>query len=181
MIYVVTDAMREIVADVSAKMLPELQAFDPDIKGVFYQCGHAIEIDETLVEYDRLPAKRYEKFPLVMLIEDVGVEYGGSLPIATFRMVIAHHTQPDYKSAQREDLVFKPVLRPIYESLIKSMQEAVFFNIPDYQAIKHKAWDRKFWGKLGENGNEENKFASAYIDAIDMQNIRIEVKQKSLC
>ena len=64
-------AFRELVAGVSARLTPGLQAFDSNIRGVHFLAGHPIEIDETLRQYDELADKRYEKYPLVMLVEDV--------------------------------------------------------------------------------------------------------------
>jgi len=79
------DAVVDIFADIVARMNDELlasfQAIDSKIQAVNYQHGHPIEIVETLKQYDKSTSKRYKKYPLVLLVEDIKEYHGSNIAI----------------------------------------------------------------------------------------------------
>lgn len=178
MIVDVSEAIRAVVAKVQIRLLAQLQAFDSAITQIHYEHGHPIEIDETMSQYDDVPAMRGEKYPCVMLIEDLEFDYGDPIVGINCRIVIAHQTQSDWKSGQRDQKTFIPVLRPIYEALKEEIINSSSFYVANNR-IKHRVSERKFWGRPSPGGNQNtaNKFTD-YIDAIDMQNVRLSALEQ---
>jgi len=178
MSYVITEVFREIVAKVSADLLPTLQQHQESITGVHYQHGSIAEIEETMRQLDSGgPATAFKKYPCVMLEEDITIDrrntnYDG---IVRLRLIIAHHTKPDLKSAAREDYSFSTVLRPIYEALIEEISWHKAFVVGHSDAIEHVTHDRKSWGRpVQDNTNERNRFKDR-IDAIEITDLTLIV------
>jgi len=173
----IVDVFAEIVADVESELLSTLQAFQPKIRAINYQHGHPREIIETLVQYDEHPEKRFEKYPLVMLIQDFPEtmgKSGGYYSEVSLRLVIAHTTKPDYKADQRYTNTFNPILYKIYGELITQLTESRYFVIPDETLIEHTKKDRLYWGRESLNGDSSSETCD-YVDAIEITNLKLTV------
>lgn len=174
----ITKVFGEIVAAVSAAVLPELQEHDASIQGVYYQHGHPLEITNTLQQMTESPVKKYQRFPLIMLFEDIGEAVGqtGYASTVSLRVAICNYTVPTIKSADRETRNFDPILWPIYYELMRVIGDNRAFVTADPDRIPHTRTARKYWGsdltEQGNQGNQRNKF-SEYLDAIDIQNLQL--------
>lgn len=167
----------ELVQNVSNDILSKLQIAQPKIRAINYQYGHPIEIIETLAQYDKSTSKKFEKYPLVMLVQDfaedrgkVGEYYGET----NLRIVIAHHTKKDYKAEERYEKTFVPILYPIYESLMEEIYNSRYFLVQSLTEVVHTKKDRLYWGRESLNGTDANSFCD-YLDAIEIMNLRIKV------
>lgn len=75
--------------------------------------------------------------------------------------------------------VFKPVLYPIYYSLLKqiSKHNLTFAASPDL--IPHDKWDRSFWGANSitsdKTGGTDRSMLNDYVDAIDIMNLQVKI------
>lgn len=175
------DAVVDIFADIVARMNDELlasfQALDSNIQAVNYQHGHPIEIVETLSQYDQSTSKRYKKYPLVLLVEDVKEYHGvnaanGRYAELDLKIFLINSTKPDYKSAERYTHNFNPFLLPMYASLMNNIYRDQHFLIPDVYAIEHTKINRLYWGRESLQGNTSNEFCD-YVDAIEISSLKI--------
>lgn len=145
---------------------------------VYYMYGHVSEIVDRLKSMNASPDHKDKKYPLIALFQDFKVVRGEKLSMygsASLNIIIATLTQPQYLAEQRYTLNFKPVLYPIYNELLNqlSLHAQFYFKHP----IQHTEIDRLYWGKEGLYGNNGNIF-NDYIDAIEIQNLQVEIKNK---
>ena len=183
MTYPIVDIIKEVVAKVNDKLLPQLQTFDQNIQVIHFEHGHPKEIIETLVQMDQSPEDRYKKYPLVMLFQDFGEDFsdkpGSYLVNATLQIVIAFHTDKDLKAAERYSNTFKPVLYPIYDELKNQINAHKLIVSQSAKQIKHRKFDRLYWGREGLYGTSAG-ILNDYIDAIEVQNLQLTFNFKNL-
>lgn len=173
----IQDILEPIVAKVSAKLLPSLQAFKPDITAVHYDYGHPIEIIETLAQKSQTGEFVYNKYPLIALFLDAGLQRGREIGVYgefTLHIAIINGTQAEYKAKQRDDENFKPVLMPIYLEFMNQIKKSGRFFITSADLIPHEPINRYYWGKQGLYGNEGNIF-NDYVDCIEIKNLKLKV------
>jgi hypothetical protein len=180
----IVEIIRQAVEKVRAKLLPDLQAADPDIETVHFEHGPWDEIIETLQQYDKSETLRYSKYPLIALVHDFPEERGnagGKYGEANLMIVIAHHTNQDYKSAERYTESYLPVLYPLYGELITQLSRSPFLSNPDSTAIRHIKTDKLHWGRntLYSGGADAANVLSDHIDAIELRNLRLTIKNNS--
>src|SRR5688572_3159637 len=108
------DIFRDIVAKTSTVLLTQLQAVDPLITAVHYDYGHYNDIQAKLMQKDKITPG--QKYPLIVLFEDHKIRHGqiGLTGITDLKLIILHLTRKDYTRQQREDLVFRTILYPVY-------------------------------------------------------------------
>ena len=169
---IVVDVIEEVVEKVSAKMLTDLQALDPNITGVHYLHGHPVEIVETLAQRDQSETYVFKKYPLICLFQDFPEKHiGKELIEANLNIVICKSTIPTYKAKERYAMNFKPYLYPIYDEFLRQVQKDR--RVEGYSQ-EHTKVDRLFWGRSAVNGNVANKF-NDYLDAIELINFKIKL------
>lgn len=173
----IQDILAPIVAKVSTKLLPSLQAFDPAITAVHYDYGHPLEIIETLSQKSQVDEFLYKKYPLVALFLDADLHRGKEIGVYgefTLHMAIIRGTDPLYKAKERDDYNFKPVLMPIYLEMMKQIRRSGAFFLSSEQMIPHDPINRYYWGKQGLYGNEGNIF-NDHVDCIEIKNLKLKV------
>lgn len=173
-VYIV-DEIGLVVDKVSAKLLAQLQVFDPDITGVHYQYGHPLEIIETLKQMDEAKDYKFRRYPFVGLFQDFPEEVGevGFNSEPTLHLIIARFTQATYKAAQRYELNFKPVLYPIYLEFLEQLNFSKAFETYGVTNIQHTKIDRLYWGREGLYKNEGNIF-NDFLDCIEIRNLKLK-------
>ncbi len=70
------------------------------------------------------------KFPCILLILDIPIEFGGELPKAVVDISIATQSNAEWPSYERDFKVFKPLLRPIYEEFISQLKKSMYISRP---------------------------------------------------
>lgn len=181
-IYVV-DIFRDIVASFAPMLLPIIQANETTALGqslintIDYQYGHVKELVATLFQYDKSQQLKYTKYPLVYLVMDFPEDRGnqpGFYATVTLEIVIAHQTDATYKASERMQNVFKPVLYPIYYSLLDAIAAHPMINENNADIIKHRKIDRVYWGRESIGGTDGNVL-NDYVDAIDITNLKLTI------
>lgn len=169
--------MPGIVAKVSATKLPELKIVDNNITGVHFKYGHPNDIKNELLLKGKVNPE--QKYPLIVLFEDFKLAHRqpGITGIATLTMIILMTSQKAYTRQERENRVFIPVLRPIYEEFLKQLKLSGKFMIYDESTIRHDQIDRPHWGdpehyKTGPKGNESYIFQDC-LDGIELSNLQL--------
>lgn len=165
------DIFRRIVSKTSAKLLTQLKAVDPNITQIHYDYGHYNDIKERLIAKGK--TAKDQRYPLIVLFEDFkqGNRVRGLDSIADVKIIILHLTRKDYTRQQREDLVFKPVLVPIYDEFLKQMK--ISGDFMQYGPFRHDRIDRPHWGdpKLYANGGY---LFDDVLDGIELANLELK-------
>lgn len=155
-----------------------LTAYKGDIQNVAYHYGHPIEIRETLQSWGMAPTYRQGKYPCVLLMEDIVVTQGGPYAIARLNLIIATATRPNYKSHQRQEVSFDPVLYPIYDELMRQIRRRGLFVVVNPRSdMPHDKIDRKYWGREIVGGTDANKLAD-HLDAIEIRDLRLKLSNQ---
>jgi len=171
----IQDVFAEIVAKVSAEMLPTLQALNAEkgyeLTGVHYQYGTGYEIIETLNQMSQNNSN-VNKYPLICLFLDVKEEFGTAPGIYSnipeLRIAICNSTSDTFKAYQRDEENFKPILTPIYQSLLRqlSLRGDIFMGVSG-KDLRHDAKRNYFWGREGVYGKDGAIFNDK-LDAIEI-------------
>lgn len=150
----------------------------------YYMYGHPLEVINTLSEKDRNDEWKFKKYPIIALFQDftetLGEHQATQSAVEDLNIVIATNTSQTYTSEQRYTNTFKPVLYPLYNLLIKHIENIKWFRNIDPGLVPHQKIDRLFWGRSGLYGNEGNVF-NDHIDAIEIRNLSLELRLKRNC
>jgi len=146
----------------------------------YYLYGHPLEVINTLSEYEKHPKMKFKKYPLIILFQDFEETKGRHQAInadVSLNLVICTNTLAKYKSAERYELNFKPVLYPLYDLFLEKLERSGYFSgaLGNFQHVKI---DRMYWGKNGLYSNEGNVFNDR-LDAIEIRNLELSVLNKS--
>lgn len=149
----------------------------------FYMHGHPKEIINTLSKKDKHDVQKYNKYPLIALFQDFTEEMGEDQTIrssAELNMVIVMNTSQDYTAENRYDNTFRTVLYPLYDLLIKHIEQSGWFKGVDPGLVSHNKIDRLYWGRSGLYGSEAN-ILNDYVDAIEIQNLQLDMRLRQNC
>lgn len=174
------ELFRDVVTAVQSDMLATLQDIDSNIQCVNFIAGDLDEIRETLQQFDASPEERFKKYPLFILKTDI-TELKGTAPgiysKVRFQAAICHHTQREYKTLERYDNNFKPILYPLYESFIENLLGIGYFPHLSRFDLKHTKTDRVNLGKQALLELQEASYD--YIDAIELNNFELNIDYDS--
>ena len=149
----------------------------------FYMFGHPKEIINTLSLKDKNDVQKFNKYPLIALFQDFTETVGEDQTIrssAELNLVIVMNTSQDYTAENRYDNTFRTVLYPLYDLLIKHIEQSGWFKDVDPGLVSHDKIDRLYWGRSGLYGNEGNIF-NDFIDAIEIQNLQLDMRLRQNC
>lgn len=167
-----TDVMSNIVAKTSTKILSVLQAVDPTITAVHYEYGHLKDVRERQMA-KTLANPMATRYPLVWLIEDFRTTQElGLFGVSDVKIMILHNTKTEYTRVQREQLVFLPILVPIYNALLYQMKISGMFM--QYGPFSHVKIDRPHWGNPEEWGNKGYLFDEP-LDGIELSELELKI------
>jgi hypothetical protein len=95
------------------------------------------------------------------------------------QFIIAVPTEIEYTMAERRDKNFLPFLYPIYAEFIKQLAVAPELGMPGELLLKHTKTDRPYWGGGDQIGNGTANLFNDFIDAIQIRNLKLNIKQKT--
>lgn len=133
------------------------------------------ELIETLSQKDRSPEERFNKYPLVHLVQDIAVERGQDVGLygsSSLNIIFIHQTVQTYKIEDRDEKVFKPVLYPIYYMFLEQLKKSNWIFGTDVGEFRHRFIKRAFWGNRNLEGSKN--ILNDYVDAIEIQNLQIK-------
>lgn len=144
-------------------------------KKVYFMHGHQKEINAVLQSMAQAGATNNKRFPLIVLFRDIkeSLTEDGEVYLVDFkaRMGIFTLTDPAYRSDDREDKNFIPILKPILEEFIKQLTLSLDFSFPSVDSLELKYWDCYFYGS---SLNGENIFNDK-VDAIEIESISLKL------
>lgn len=174
---IIVDEIAQVVQIVSQSLTPAFKQLDDKITGVHFLHGHPIEIAQTLSDKSKTNQYKFQKYPLIALLQDfpeahneIGVESESTLHI-----IICKGTDPNYKSDQRYDKNFRPYLYPIYIEFLHELHKHKKFVTKSAESIQHTKIDRLFWGVSSEHGNVKNIFVD-HLDIIEIRDLKIKTQ-----
>lgn len=169
----ISDVFREIVQRVSAKVTPFLPGTE-NISGVYFDYGHYTDIRERLVAKSKSLETKSNRFPLIAMFEDFRIRRGdeGLTGIADMTLIILYHSNKVKTRQQREDDVFKPILIPIYNELLRQIKLSGKFMVYSESQIKHDMIKRPHWGDPAMYGNDSYLFDTV-LDGIELRNLSL--------
>lgn len=177
----------DIIADVAARVAQGCTISFVDRKGrvkevpcppVTYLFGNAEYLKDTLNDFGNIPNARESKFPLIHLFcpfveERRTADYRSK---ATVRILIAYCTTREMSNEQRKCESFENVLRPIYRRFIEALRQDTRLEFGYDGIVEHDYSENYSYGKYGAYSGS-GEAVSEPIDAIDITNLRLTVKQ----
>jgi len=136
---------------------------------VYYEFGHKEEIERNLAYKEGNP-NRPKKYPLVWFVTPFEESYSNHqyyVTLTELRLLLIYDTEPNYTMAERRDNVFKPILYPLLEGLIKRFAKSNRFSwVPKF---------KKTDIQLARVNANENLLSNDFVDIIDVtfQNVHV--------
>jgi hypothetical protein len=151
--------------------------------GVFYQYGHIEEIKNVLNAMSQTAAQRTRKYPAILLLQDFVERKSYQMHIETevnLQLLIVMGSDTNYPASARYDKVFKPVLYPVYDSLMKSLYRDSRLAT-EYGGIPHNKIDRPNISgfQIRIQGKTEQLFYDC-LDAIEINNLNLKIKKNCI-
>lgn len=180
----IDDIIGEVVQATSDAILTTIQANETEVLGsslitqIRYSKSSFDELIETLFQEDKSSAGRLTKYPLIHLIQDVSIDRGGDIGFygtPSLNLVFIHQTQQAFKTEERDEKVFKPVLWPIYYEFMEQLKKSAWI-MDTWQVtgeFRHRVIKRAFWGNRKLEGSKN--ILNDYVDAIEVQNLGVKI------
>lgn len=166
----------ELISDV-CKEVSQKVGYD-----VNYIFGDSSYIREMLLIQGKTAKTSVRKFPLIGLYTPV-TEQRDSRDYqckATLNFIIAVNTLKDYTNEQRLEVSFKKVLRPLYEAFIGALKQDRRLDFGYSEHVSHSYSENYAFGRRGAY-DSDGKEISEKIDAIEITNLELTVKNKNCC
>lgn len=124
--------------------------------------------------------------PLVWLVMNFDDEMGKSMDLfsCTYcNLIIAMPTKPEYTQQERDDIIFKPILLPVYQKVIDEIFKEPWFSFVTKESIKYRRRLRPFWGIGDVNGQDKENLFKNFVDVIMIQNLELNIRDtpKRVC
>ena len=142
--------------------------------GVEYSFGHIREVASTLQQYSQTTEYSVQKYPRVILILDYPEDRSNVGYIAVkVQLLIVANSNAQYKADKRYDLVFKPILYPIYNKLMSKLLSSPYV---DNNILPHDKIDRyALSSALNESILSDGKpLLIDNLDGIEIRNLNIK-------
>lgn len=180
----IDDIIEEVVQSTSDVVLSTIKANETAATGssliqqIRYSKSSFDELIETLFQEDKSSTGRFKKYPLVHLVQDVSVERGGDIGFygnVNLNIIFIHQTLQTYKTQERSDKVFKPVLWPIYYEFMEQLKRSSWIT-NTWQVtgeFRHRVTEHGFWGTRQLQASKN--ILNDYVDAIEVQNLQLKI------
>jgi hypothetical protein len=148
------------------------------IQQIRYSKSSFDELIETLSQLDKSGVERYNKYPLIHLVQDMTIERGqdpGLYGTANLNIIFIHQTVKEYKIDDRDEKVFKPVLWPIYYMFMEQLKlnKWIMGDFDSTGEFRHRLIKRAFWGNRNLQGSK--LILNDFVDALEVQNLSVKI------
>lgn len=180
----IDDIIGEVVQATSDAILSTLIVNETEVLGssliqqVRYSKSSFDELIETLAQEDKSNVGRLTKYPLIHLVQDVAIERGGDIGfygLPNLNILFIHQTEQAFKTDERDEKVFKPVLWPLYYAFLEQLKWSGWI-LDTWQVtgeFRHRVIKRAFWGNRQLQGSK--LILNDYVDAIEVQNLTVKI------
>lgn len=174
----IQEIFRKAVTKCQGYVLGTIQEKNAEIEGIHYTYdtfnGMRARL-ENMKEDDSIKLR----FPLVWLSESPPIPQvkntNGFFTDVTLQVWVMFHTTQNWSSETREVEVFKPILRPIYQGLMKAISNMTEFRRIPESNLEYSIYEHKF---LGTNDNTASML-TAFVDAIEIRDLRLTMNNKN--
>lgn len=173
----VDELLEDCAAKTSTVVLSALQAVNPDIQGVYFKCGHPLEIIAELQAMSKAADKKGQRYPLIALFRDFPEDRGvdaGIYSVPRLNLFFIALTNPTFTTDQRKQKNFKPILYPIMEEFFNQIKGSAKFSPGKIGVYSYTQIDHYFWGRESIYGAEANIFTD-WIDCIELKNFKLPI------
>lgn len=148
------------------------------IQQIRYSKSSFDELVETLSQADKSGEERYNKYPLIHLVQDMTIDRGNDVGIygtANVNIIFVHQSVQTYKIDDRDEKVFKPVLWPMYYMFIEQLKlnNWIGDSWDNTGEFRHRVVKRAFWGNRHLQGSQN--ILNDFVDAIEIQNLQLKI------
>ena len=174
----VDELIADAVTKTSTTLLTQLQAVNPDIKGVYLKHGHPLEIINELQAMSKATDKKGQRYPLIALFRDFPEERGVDAlvySVPTLNIFIIAPTNPNYFTDDRKAKNFKPILYPILIEFLNQLRISGKFQGGSKGFYTYTQIDHYFWGRESIYGAKANIFED-WIDCIELKNFKLPIE-----
>lgn len=143
---------------------------------VFYDYGTTLEVTNRLRQKTDSDNYYDKKYPLIWYLigdsvkEEIDDKKATRRKVVENSIIICTETRAEYSSEERYTKVFKPILRPLYDSFIYELK--LNKELRSLDSYNHAYYENLFWGKNGLYGHEGNifndKIDAIIIDSLDL-------------
>lgn len=169
------DILRGVVSRVDEVFSDAIRV---DRFNVFFDSGVYSQVAKNIYKQDAS-----DTYPLVWLVmnfvEDRGRDYSVYADVSC-QVIIAMPTKKDYTQLERDELIFKPRLIPIYAEFMRQLSVDSWLQTPLINRIQHQRILRPYWGGADVNGPDTKNLFDSFIDAISINNLQIKIKNNCL-
>lgn len=134
---------------------------------------------ERIAATEKSGALKFRKYPLIYLQMPFTENYDVDYPLlyeATCTIYILNRTRPEPNAERRYDDVFKPVLYPIFESLIEELcNQWEVQTGGKRKPLSYSKRDLMYWGE------GEANVSTDIVDAIELTNLKLGILQGKNC
>lgn len=139
---------------------------------LWYYPGTNNEISNALLEIGKHPQGARLKFPAIFNFQPIRQEKRESATTIYYNLAIVGAVKSSWMTQEREEQVFRCVLRPIYNEFMKQIKNSGYFNL-DYGTPSHTYYEIF---TTGESAGEMIKKYGDNIDAIELHNLALTLK-----
>jgi len=140
---------------------------------VYFLCGTASEINVQLLDKSADSTHKYRKYPLVMLrTPSPDSILTGMVDDSLNIAIVNQATKPGLKTHERMELVFKPILFPLYDLFARAIRNVGIFTWEgERDSLPGQRIIIPCYGNSLE-GSAQNKFSDP-LDAIELVDLKL--------
>lgn len=135
--------------------------------------GTPNEISNIFIEISKHPKGKYLKYPSLLNFQPIEQRIEKNSTIIYLNLAFVAPVKSEWTTSQREIEVFDKVLRPLYASFMSQVAKCRYFEL-GFGMIPHDKFEVFTTGD--NSGSLLNRYGD-YIDAIEVHNLRLRVKQ----
>lgn len=139
---------------------------------LWHHAGTHFEIAQAMTAISKAPNGGRVKFPAILDFLPVRQSVDGNTTALTFNLAIAASTNSALNSAQRDTLVFDPLLNRVYDEFFNQIAASGYFTYPA-GLPRHERYNcyttGKYQGAIVETYSE-------YIDVIEIRGLQLTLK-----
>lgn len=163
----IVEVFQDVVGNISEK-------YGTRINYIF---GSADYLKEQLDTFAQSYDTAFSSFPLIALFTPIEEQREGTdTTSASLSLIIAVNSEREFDNGERLERTFRPILRPIYEELLRTLKEDARFDFGYSEEIKHSYSENYSYGRYGAYTPSQQELGCA-IDAIDIKNLKVTITQ----
>lgn len=143
---------------------------------VSFLFGDWAYISNQLTLWGKSPKTSKLKFPIICLYSPFAEDRSSAETEVSLEFIIMVNTLKGYSNEDRQKTSFEQVLRPIYNLFLDEIKKDINIVRSYNDVVPHSYIENYRYGRVGVIG-EDGKPFSDFIDAIEMKNVNLTIKE----